>query len=362
MGGLFVLGTERHESRRIDNQLRGRSGRQGDPGETRFFLATTDDLMRLFGGDRITNLMETLKIDEDMPIDQRILSNAIENAQKRVESQNFQSRKHVLEYDDVMNTQRGVIYEQRRRVLDGEDVSSNIRGWFREVIETAVVSGMAPEEAEGAKRHDSPAVLTRDKLRAIAAPYMGLFVSNGNIDGLTDEDIAAMDEQALTDWLVRRANAVYDAREQELGTPEGASQPLMREVERVILLRVVDEYWMDHIDAMDDLRQGIRLRAYAQVNPVDEYKREGGEMFDAMVAGIREEVVRRVFTVRVRREAPIERRSVSRTVSTAANVGGDRTVKKQPTRVVKIGRNDPCPCGSGLKWKKCTCKEYHPED
>ncbi len=362
VGGLFVLGTERHESRRIDNQLRGRSGRQGDPGETRFFLATTDDLMRLFGGDRITNLMETLKIDEDMPIDQRILSNAIENAQKRVESQNFQSRKHVLEYDDVMNTQRGVIYEQRRRVLDGEDVSSNIRGWFREVIETAVVSGMAPEEAEGAKRHDSPAVLTRDKLRAIAAPYMGLFVSNGNIDGLTDEDIAAMDEQALTDWLVRRANAVYDAREQELGTPEGASQPLMREVERVILLRVVDEYWMDHIDAMDDLRQGIRLRAYAQVNPVDEYKREGGEMFDAMVAGIREEVVRRVFTVRVRREAPIERRSVSRTVSTAANVGGDRTVKKQPTRVVKIGRNDPCPCGSGLKWKKCTCKEYHPED
>ncbi len=361
VGGLFVLGTERHESRRIDNQLRGRSGRQGDPGETRFYIAMSDDLMRLFGGERLQGLMETLRIDDDMPIDQKILSNAIENAQKKVESQNFQSRKHVLEYDDVMNTQRGIIYEQRQRVLDGEDVSGNIRAWIREVIASAVTSGLAPAADDSGKHHEAAVTVTREALNTIAAPYLGLFLTKEDLNGLSDTDLAAMDAEGLTQWLTDRADAVYDRREAEMGTPEGG-QPLMREVERVVLLRVVDEYWMDHIDAMDELRQGIRLRAYAQVNPVDEYKREGGDMFDAMIAGIREEVVRRMFLVRVTREQPIERKSVAKNAVAGANVGGDGTVKRKPVKVVKIGRNDPCPCGSGLKWKKCTCKEYHPED
>ncbi len=361
VGGLFVLGTERHESRRIDNQLRGRSGRQGDPGETRFYIAMSDDLMRLFGGERLQGLMETLRIDDDMPIDQKILSNAIENAQKKVESQNFQSRKHVLEYDDVMNTQRGIIYEQRQRVLDGEDVSGNIRAWIREVIASAVTGGLAPAADDSGKHHEAAVTVTREALNTIAAPYLGLFLTKEDLNGLSDTDLAAMDAEALTRWLTDRADAVYDRREAEMGGPEGG-QPLMREVERVVLLRVVDEYWMDHIDAMDELRQGIRLRAYAQVNPVDEYKREGGDMFDAMIAGIREEVVRRMFLVRVTREQPIERKSVAKNAVAGANVGGDGTVKRKPVKVVKIGRNDPCPCGSGLKWKKCTCKEYHPED
>ncbi len=362
-GGLFVLGTERHESRRIDNQLRGRSGRQGDPGETRFYIAMSDDLMRLFGGERLQGLMETLRVDEDMPIDQKILSNAIENAQKKVESQNFQSRKHVLEYDDVMNTQRGIIYDQRRRVLDGEDVSGNIRAWIREVIASAVTSGLAPAPEEGSVRHHAETVtVTRETLNAIAKPFLGLFLTSAELSALSDAELEAMDAETLTDWLTERAERVYDRREAEMGTPEGSTQPMMREVERVVLLRVVDEYWMDHIDAMDELRRGIRLRAYAQVNPVDEYKREGGDMFDAMIAGIREEVVRRMFLVRVTREQPIERRAVAKNAVAGANVGGDGTVKKKPVKVVKIGRNDPCPCGSGLKWKKCTCKEYHPEE
>ncbi len=362
VGGLFVLGTERHESRRIDNQLRGRSGRQGDPGETRFYLAMTDDIMRLFGGERIMNMMETLKIDEDTPIDQKILSGAIENAQKKVESQNFQMRKNVLEYDNVMNTQRGIIYDQRRRVLDGEDVSGNIRSWIREVISSGVNSGLAPEEAEeGSHKRTAPTHPTRETFAKICSPFMGLFLTPADLE-LTDDRLEGMSAEDLTDYLYDKALRVYDAREAALGTPEGASAPLMREVERVVLLRVVDEYWMDHIDAMHELRQGIRLRAYAQVNPVDEYKREGGDMFDAMINGIQEEVVRRMFLVRVTKERPIERKSVSKNATAGANVGGDRTVKKKPVKVVKIGRNDPCPCGSGLKWKKCTCKEYHPED
>ena len=358
-GGLFVLGTERHESRRIDNQLRGRSGRQGDPGETRFYLAMTDDIMRLFGGDRIMGLMETLKIDEDTPIDQKILSGAIENAQKKVESQNFQMRKNVLEYDDVMNTQRGIIYDQRRRVLDGEDVSGNIRSWIREVIAANVHSGLAPEEAEETGRHKQETLHpTREALEKIAAPFMGLFLTPADLEIPADR-LERMSPEEITDYLMERAEKVYDAREAALGTAEDSGQPLMREVERVVLLRVVDEYWMDHIDAMHELRQGIRLRAYAQVNPVDEYKREGGDMFDAMINGIREEVVRRMFLVRVTKEQPIQRRSVAKNATAGANVGGD--TKKKPVKVQKIGRNDPCPCGSGLKWKKCTCKEYHPE-
>ena len=361
-GGLFVLGTERHEARRIDNQLRGRSGRQGDPGETRFYIALSDDLMRLFGGDRIEGLMETLRIDEDTPIDQRILSGAIENAQKKVESQNFQSRKHVLEYDDVMNTQRGIIYEQRRRVLDGEDVSANIRGWIREVIAANVTTAMAPEaEPENGKHKPEPAAMTGEKLvNMVKSTFLALAVTPQDVRALVEGGLETMSPEEITQRLTELAEKVYDRREAEAGTVPATGQPVMREVERVILLRVVDEYWMDHIDAMSELRQGIRLRAYAQVNPVDEYKREGGEMFDAMINGIQEEVVRRMFAVRLTREQPIERRSVAKNAVAGANAGGS-DVKKKPVKVVKIGRNDPCPCGSGLKWKKCTCKEYHPE-
>ena len=323
-GGLFVLGTERHESRRIDNQLRGRSGRQGDPGETRFYLALTDDIMRLFGAERVMNMMESLGIDEDTPIDAKILSGAIENAQKNVESRNFQSRKRVLEYDDVMNTQREVIYAQRRRVLDGEDIRPSIDGMISDVIDAAVrdahIDGVV-DKAEAAK------------------PFIGLFLTS-------PDEISGSDDAEIADSLKARAAAVYAEREAEFGNLPGTESPVMRELERVILLRVVDEYWMDNIDAMHDLRQGIVLRAYAQTNPVDEYKREGYEMFEAMINGIKEEVVRRIFTVRVKKEEKIERKAVSK--NAVAGGASDGTVKRQPVKVRKPGRNDPCPCG---KWK-----------
>ncbi len=359
-GGLCVLGTERHESRRIDNQLRGRSGRQGDPGETRFYIAMTDDIMRLFGGERVMGLMDTLKLDDDTPIDQKILSGAIENAQKKVESRNFQSRKNVLEYDDVMNVQRNIIYEQRNRVLNGEDVSGNIKKWVEESIVSSVVSAVAPEHhSAGAKG------ITREELADAARPFLGLFLTGADLEAVTDGELAAMDTSALEERLIRRANEIYDLRER---TFCAATQDpgIMREVERLVLLRVVDEYWMDHIDAMQELRQGIRLRAYAQVNPVDEYKTIGGEMFDGMIEGIQNEVVRRIYAVQIRQNSNLERRGVSRErarPTPGAGVGGDDSVKKKPVRkTVKIGRNDPCPCGSGLKWKKCTCAEYHPQD
>ncbi|MBQ4382521.1 MAG: preprotein translocase subunit SecA, partial [Oscillospiraceae bacterium] len=332
-GGLFVLGTERHESRRIDNQLRGRSGRQGDPGETRFYLALTDDIMRLFGSERVMGMMEALGIDEDTPIDAKILSGAIENAQKNVESRNFQSRKRVLEYDDVMNTQREVIYGQRRQVLDGEDVGEHIRGMIRDVIASDVNS------AHGEHGFDKAGAVQ---------PFLGLFITEEDVPALPDKP------EELIGALEDRAFALYDEREAQFGTVPGTDSPLMREVERVVLLRVVDEYWMDHIDAMADLRQGVVLRAYAQTNPVDEYKREGFEMFEAMINGIKEEVVRRIYTVKVRKETPIERKAVSKNQVEAANAGGDGTVRRQPVRITKkIGRNDPCPCGSGKKYKHC---------
>ena len=347
-GGLFVIGTERHESRRIDNQLRGRSGRQGDPGETRFYISMTDDIMRLFGSDRILGMMETLKIDDDMPIDQKILSGAIENAQKRVESRNFQSRKNVLEYDDVMNQQRNLIYEQRRRVLDGENMSDYTRQMISDVISMAVDSGFTGGALE-----------KKSLLDEIAAPFIGLFLRPSDLD-ISEDEIKKLTSEQVKNLFEEKATAVYEAREQAFGKIEGTDTPLMREVERIVILRVVDEYWMDHIDAMQDLRQGISLRAYAQINPVDEYKRESFDMFEAMINGIKEEVTRRIFLVNVKKENPLERKSVSRTVSTAANVGGDDTIKKQPVRAEKKpGRNDPCPCGklrpNGLpmKYKDC---------
>ncbi len=340
VGGLFILGTERHESRRIDNQLRGRAGRQGDPGETRFYLSLEDDIMRLFGSERVMGMMEKLGVDEDTPIDAKMLSGAIENAQKQVESRNFQTRKTVLEYDDVMNTQRQVIYEERRKVLDGANLKDSIQKMLTTVLTNAVHGHM------GERKH-----LDAEAWREVCAPFRGMFLrpdelllTDGELEGKSADDLVAL--------LQERADEIYARKEQELG------EPLMRELERVMMLRVVDEYWMDQIDAMQDLRQGIGLRAYGQSDPVVEYKREGYEMFEEMIAAIQEETIRRIFLARVQVGGAVKRERVARV--TGESGGSDQTVKKQPVKkVTKIGRNDPCPCGSGKKWKKCDCAEYH---
>ena len=346
-GGLFILGTERHEARRIDNQLRGRAGRQGDPGETRFYLALTDDIMRLFGSDRIMGMMDTLGMDEDTPIDRKMLSNAIETAQKRVESRNFQSRKNVLEYDDVMNTQRGLIYDQRRKVLDGEDIRQSIQSMISEVIGTSVNSGFGSLER----------INEQEQLTEALSPFESLFLRKREIK----LPAAGFSRDELVNILETKAKNIYAAREAEFGLVPNSDVPVMRELERVIMLRVVDEYWMEHIDAMEELRDSVRLRAYGNINPVDEYKRDGFDMFEAMIGGIREEVVRRVFTVRIRKEETLKRQGVARNINASAqNAGGDDSVKKQPVKKgPKIGRNDPCPCGklrpNGLpmKYKDC---------
>ena len=336
-GGLFILGTERHESRRIDNQLRGRAGRQGDPGESRFFLSMTDDIMRLFGSERVMGMMEALGLDEDTPLDNKMLSNAIEQAQRTVESRNFQTRKATLEYDDVMNAQRKLIYAQRYQVLNGEDVQGSIRGMLTEFIADNV-GNVPPENAEA--------------LEETLSAFYPLFLPHGLIayrDGMKPDEL----RQAVQD----AADAAYAKKEAELGLLDDGT-PLMRELERVVLLRVVDEYWMDHIDAMAELRRGIGLRGYGNVKPVDAYRQEGFEMFENMVSGIRQEVVRRMFLARVRSNQGVARKSVVK--NPAANVGGDASVKKQPVkRAKKPGRNDPCPCGklrpNGLpmKYKDC---------
>ena len=337
-GGLFIVGTERHESRRIDNQLRGRAGRQGDPGETRFFISLEDDLMRLFGGDRITGFMERLDLDEDTPIESRMLTKAIENAQTTVESRNFQSRKSVLEYDDVMNKQREIIYDQRRQVLDGRDLKETILNMMRTSIENHV------SMAFGAKP-----VLDEEDIKEALKGLEGMYFLPGAVK-ITEH----MDEQSLAEACEAEALKTYERKEAEI-TPE-----MMREIERIIMLRVVDEYWMDHIDAMDDLKQGIRLQAYGNNNPVDVYKRESLQMFEEMIAAIQDETVRRLYAVQVRKNEEVRRERVAK--ATSENVGGDGTApKKQPKKVIKIGRNDPCPCGSGLKWKKCTCAQFHPD-
>ncbi len=341
-GGLFILGTERHDARRIDNQLRGRSGRQGDPGESRFYLSLEDDIMRLFGSERVAGMMETLKVDEDTPIDAKVLSNAIENAQKKVESKHFQARKSTLQYDDVMNTQRSVIYEQRRKVLDGEDLRSSIESMIHGVI-APVANGITDERGH---------VTAADWNRALT-PFIAMIPEAASLR-MTEQSIAGHTAEELTERLDQLAMECYHRREEEFGLlPDGSGTPLMREVERVVMLRVVDEYWMDQIDAMAELRQGIVLRAYAQTDPVIAYKKEGYEMFDAMIAAIREETVRRLFTVRVRVNQEVKRERVAKV--TGENAGGDGTVKNQPVRrdSKKVGRNDPCPCGSGLKYKKC---------
>ena len=339
-GGLFIIGTERHDSRRIDNQLRGRAGRQGDPGETRFYISLEDDLMRLFGGDRVTSIMERMDIDEDTPIESKMLSRAIEQAQTTVESRNFQTRKSVLEYDDVMNKQREIIYGQRKQVLDGMDVKDIIMNMMNGAIANLVHAAFL-----GSEHLDM--VSCRDLLRSVEGVYFPKYTVK-----VDEAQLKTMTQQDFTDLFTAAAADYYAKKEAEI-TP-----PVMRELERVILLRVVDEYWMEHIDAMQDLRQGIRLRAYAQTNPVDAYKKESLEMFEEMVDAMKEETVRRLYSVRLRQNEEVKRERVASGIT--ENVGGDGTVKKRPTRVVKVGRNDPCPCGSGLKWKKCTCKEYHP--
>ena len=332
-GGLFIIGTERHDSRRIDNQLRGRAGRQGDPGETRFYISLEDDLMRLFGGERVTNMMERLNIDEDTPIEQKILSRAIEQAQTTVESRNFQARKSVLEYDDVMNKQREIIYDQRKQVLDGLDVKNIIMNMMNTSISHLVAEHFAGESHIDAAQ-------CRELLRQVEGLYFPKFTVR-----FTEEELARKTQEDFVDAFTKAAADYYEQKEQEF------TSPVMREVERVVLLRVVDEYWMDHIDAMADLRQGIRLRAYAQTDPVIAYKKESLDMFEEMISAIQSETVRRLYSVRIKKDEEIKRERVAK--ATGESIGGDGTVKKQPRRVQKIGRNDPCPCGSGKKYKNC---------
>ena len=332
-GGLFIIGTERHDSRRIDNQLRGRAGRQGDPGETRFYISLEDDLMRLFGGERVTNMMERLNIDEDTPIEQKFLTRAIEQAQTTVESRNFQARKSVLEYDDVMNKQREIIYDQRKQVLDGLDVKNIIMNMMNTSI-----SHLVAEHFAGNDHLD--AASCRELLRQVEGLYFPKFTVR-----FTEEELKEKTAADVTEAFTAAAAAYYEQKEQAF------TSPVMREVERVVLLRVVDEYWMDHIDAMADLRQGIRLRAYAQTDPIIAYKKESLDMFEEMISAIQSETVRRLYSVRIKKDEEIKRERVAK--ATGESVGGDGTVKKQPRRVQKIGRNDPCPCGSGKKYKNC---------
>ena len=340
-GGLFILGTERHESRRIDNQLRGRAGRQGDPGESRFFLSLQDDIMRLFGSERVMGMMDRLGVDEDTPLDSKMLSNVIENAQKQVESRNFQTRKTVLEYDDVMNTQRKVIYEQRRKVLDGENLKEAVQTMLSTVISNEVAAHM------GEQKH-----MDAENWREVCAQFRGLFLTPDEFK-FDDAELEKYTASQLEELLLEKAAEVYSKKEAELG------EPLMRELERVMMLRVVDEYWMDNIDAMQELRQGIGLRAYGQNDPVVEYKREGYEMFERMIAAIQEETLRRIFLARVQVGSTVKRERVAKV--TGESAGADGTVKKQPVKKgKKVGRNDPCPCGSGKKYKKCC--GMHEED
>ena len=346
-GGLFIIGTERHESRRIDNQLRGRSGRQGDPGESRFYLSLQDDLMRLFSSERIMNMMEALGLDEDTPIDAKILSNAVENAQKSVESRNFRARKNVLEYDNVMNTQREVIYAQRQKVLDGEDLRESVMNMLRRYVDSTVSDALS----------EFGGIVDEESLAAVLQQFEGMFFPKG---AYTREEMPSAQE--LTETIFTLASDHYHQKELAvagMNLVRGTEKIDMRELERVVMLRVVDEYWMDNIDAMDDLKQGIGLRAYGQHDPVVAYKEEGYQMFEAMVNAIREETVRRLFAMQVRPAQQVQRTRVAKETATS----GDGTVKKQPVKAQKkAGPNDPCPCGSGKKYKKCCMQKDKSEN
>ena len=334
-GGLCIIGTERHESRRIDNQLRGRSGRQGDPGESQFYLSLEDDLMRLFGSERISGMMDRLGIDDDTPIDQKILSNAIESAQSKVEGRNFQSRKYTLDYDDVMNRQRELIYDQRRKVLDGEDLKSSIQAMVRDSIRRSV-SRVAGE-------HN---YLDSWQAEEIRKRWEKIFLQPGELS-YTREQLEQLTPDQLAETLEQKAMAFYETKEAELGSQ------IMRELERVILLKVVDGHWMDHIDAMHELRRGIGLQVYAQQDPIVEYKRQGFDMFDEMIDEIKDDTTQAIFLARVVGQDAPQREQLMK----PAAVSDDGTLPKQPVRKSKKpGRNDPCPCGSGLKYKKCCGK------
>ena len=334
-GGLFIIGTERHESRRIDNQLRGRSGRQGDPGESRFYLSLQDDLMRLFASDRVSAMMDSLGIDEDTPIDAKILSGAVENAQKNVESRNFRARKNVLEYDNVMNTQREVIYAQRQKVLDGEDLRENMMNMLRSLVETDVADALS---ANGG-------IANEESLVHLANAMEGIYFAHGTLSSRKDQ-LLGKSANEVADIVDGIARHTYEMKEASM-TPS-----IMRELERVVMLRVVDEYWMDNIDAMDDLKQGIGLRAYGQHDPVVAYKEEGYQMFEAMIRAIKEETIRRMFLVQLRPMQEVKREKVAKETGTTSSEGS--SVKRQPLRKKeKVGPNDPCPCGSGKKYKKC---------
>ena len=334
-GGLFIIGTERHESRRIDNQLRGRSGRQGDPGESRFYLSLQDDLMRLFSTDRVMGMMDTLGLDEDTPIDAKILSNAVENAQKNVESRHFRARKSVLEYDNVMNTQREVIYAQRQKVLDGEDLRENMMSMLRSLVESNVADAL----------QQSGGVANAEGIARLSA-MEGIYFAKGTLAS-RENQLVGMKSEELADTIFEIAAKTYEAKEAFYG------ENTMRELERVVMLRVVDEYWMDNIDAMDDLKQGIHLRSFASHDPVVAYKEEGFAIFEAMIQAIREETIRRMFLVQLRTNQEVKREKVAKETGTAA--ANKTMVKKQPVRnaAKKAGPNDPCPCGSGKKYKKC---------
>ena len=341
-GGLFIIGTERHESRRIDNQLRGRAGRQGDPGASRFFLSLEDDLMRIFGGERVQNLMDSLGLDEDVPIENKLITNTIESAQKKLEASNFAIRKQVLQYDDVMNQQREIIYKQRQMVLDGEDISDKLHEMMRQSIDDACTNYLNGETADdwdfaGLRRH-----------------FMNWLCLPSDFN-YTKDQLGDLTKEGIADELYKRGMDILTAKEKKYGSKT------MRELERICLLRNVDSKWMDHIDNMDQLKQGMGLRGYGQHDPVVEYRIEGFAMFDEMIASIREDAVHMLLTIEIRQQsAEPKREQIAKPTGEGAPTQAG-TKGAAPVRVTKIGRNDPCPCGSGLKWKKCTCKEYHPD-
>ena len=336
-GGLFILGTERHESRRIDNQLRGRSGRQGDPGESRFFLSLEDDLMRLFGSDRVATVCEKLGLDEQTPIDAKILSGSIESAQQRIEDNNFNRRKNVLTYDDVMNQQRNIIYSQRSEVLSGDDISEKITSMIRQSVE---------ETFEFCFGVDTPADWKFDEFRN---HYLGNLVDEKNFN-YTEEELASIDKDEWRESLVNRALEIYHSKDALFAGVAGAPENAMREVEKVILLQNVDKKWMDHLEAMDDLKEFVGLNSYAQRDPVAMYRLQGSDMFDQMVDDIKEDTVRQILAVQPRKQAT-ERVQVAK--PTSEGYGGDKSIVRKPAVSNKVGRNDPCPCGSGKKYKKC---------
>ena len=333
-GGLFIIGTERHESRRIDNQLRGRAGRQGDPGETRFFLSLEDDLMRLFGGERIQNMMNMIGADDDMPIEAKILTNSIESAQAKVEARNFGIRKNVLQFDDVMNRQREIIYSQRDKVLDGEDISGIIKNMIKETIDSTVDRYLVDKEV-----HDNW------NLEGLRDYFLGWLTTQEDLR-YTTEQLGEVTDQQIKDMLVDRAEKIYAAREAQF------TSPITREIERVVLLRNVDMKWMQHIDDMEELKRGMHLRGYAQKDPVVEYRIEGFDMFDAMIESIREDTVKMMFTIRLRTNEEPKREQVAKPAQESRGES-DGTLENRPRTVKKVGRNDPCPCGSGKKYKKC---------